>query len=83
MMIKKWKLDKNVKRHEMKAIVRKRTQRQCDVLPKQSAFRVRGQDVSSDKINRFQRTNPTGQRADVEMRDRKLSSPFEMFVGSY
>ena len=66
-MIRKWKLDKNVKRHEMKAIVRKRIRRQNEDPPKQFVFRVRGQDVSPVKIDRFERTNPMNQSADVEM----------------
>ena len=65
-MIKKWKLDKNVKSHEMKAIVRKRIERQSGVPPKQSEFRVRGQEVNSGKIDRFQRTHPPGHIVDVE-----------------
>ena len=75
-MIKKWKFDKKVKRHEMKAIVRKRAERQRDVPSKQSAFRVRGQPVNSDKVDRFQKANPADQGSDIEMLDRKLSSPF-------
>ncbi|KAL9629811.1 MAG: hypothetical protein Q9164_006715 [Protoblastenia rupestris] len=72
--IKKWKVDKNIKRREMKSIIRKQTQRQSDVLPKRSAFRVRGHDVDSTKIDRFQRTNQSGPSKSNDMSSRELAS---------
>ena len=58
----------------MKAIVRKKNQRQRDVLPKRSAFRVRGHDLDSAKIDRFQRTNQIGPSKSNDMSPRELAS---------
>ncbi|KAL8857152.1 MAG: hypothetical protein Q9178_006328 [Gyalolechia marmorata] len=52
--IQKWKIDKNVKAEEMKAIVRKQAQRSFTGKP--SAFRVRGVLVPEHKIVRFRKT---------------------------
>lgn len=76
-MIKKWKFDKNIKRHEMNAVVRKRNERQSCVPPKQSAFRVRGYEVDSSKIDRFERTNRFDRSINTDMLSRKLKSPIK------
>jgi hypothetical protein len=49
--IGKWGLDKNVKKSEMRAIVRKQQSRIGD--DKESAFRVRGREVEPLKIQRW------------------------------
>jgi hypothetical protein len=50
----KWKLDKNIKSDEMKAIVRHRQQRRLIETSKPELnFRVRGQDVKPEKIERW------------------------------
>lgn len=52
--MKKWKLDKNIKDHEMRAIVRKRQDR-IVLQPDRSQlkFRVRKFDVDSRKVARW------------------------------
>ncbi|KAI4283731.1 MAG: hypothetical protein L6R38_001988, partial [Xanthoria sp. 2 TBL-2021] len=52
--IHKWKIGKNVKAEEMKAIVRKQAQRA--ITGKQSAFRLRDVEVPEHKIDRFRKT---------------------------
>ncbi|KAL8922647.1 MAG: hypothetical protein Q9172_003487 [Xanthocarpia lactea] len=52
--IHKWKIDKNVKAEEMKAIVRKQAQR--SFAGKTSAFRLRDVVVPEHKIVRFRKT---------------------------
>ena len=46
-------MDKKVKGHEMRAIIRKQKKRKAESPFKESAFRVRKQHVSSNKIKRF------------------------------
>jgi hypothetical protein len=53
--VAQWRLEKNIKKHEMAAIVRKQQQRKA-TDNKDSAFRVRGREVEASKINRFVRT---------------------------
>jgi hypothetical protein len=54
-----WQLDKNVKGHEMKSIVRK--QARLKPKGKTAAFRVRGQPVPQQKIERWERRSGTSQ----------------------
>ena len=49
--ISQWRLDKNVKDHEMKVIARKQVQRKRH--GKSSGFRVRGNSVELEKIGRY------------------------------
>lgn len=49
-----WRFDKNIKSHEMEAIVRKKIQRMV-AERKQSTFRLRGVPVEEAKINRYLR----------------------------
>ena len=51
--IHKWKIDKKVKGEEMKAIIRKQTQR--SQAGKKSAFRIRNSQVSELKIVRYRK----------------------------
>jgi hypothetical protein len=54
--ISQWKLDKNVKPDEMKAIVRKKQKRKLiEVNQRDLKFRVRGFEVPSRKIHRYMR----------------------------
>ena len=48
-----WQLDKNVKGHEMRAIVRK--QKRLQLKGKNAAFRVRGLAVPQHKIDRWEK----------------------------
>ncbi|RQM05664.1 hypothetical protein DH86_00003421 [Scytalidium sp. 3C] len=56
--IGKWGLDKNVKKSEMQAIVRKQQTRIGD--DKESAFRVRGREVEPLKIQRWMKQHGQG-----------------------
>ncbi|KAF2627190.1 hypothetical protein BU25DRAFT_393898 [Macroventuria anomochaeta] len=56
--ISKWKLDKNIKPKEMKAIVRKTQHRNLVEVDRASLrFKVRGQEVEQEKITRWMRTH--------------------------
>ena len=52
-MITAWHMDKNIKSHEMHAIIRKDLKRKAEGPPKESEFRVNGHLVGSNKILRF------------------------------
>jgi hypothetical protein len=53
-----WKLDKNIKSDEMKAIIRHRQQRRLIETSKPALeFRVRGQDVEPQKIERWMKSH--------------------------
>src|SRR5436190_23153455 len=52
-MIKRWKIHKNINSREMRAIIRKRREREAANPPKKSEFRVRGRNVPIRKIERF------------------------------
>ena len=53
-----WGLDKNIKPNEMKAIVRKRQQRRLVETNKgELVFKVRGNVVDPDKIDRWMKRN--------------------------
>ena len=49
--ITQWGLDKKNKKNEIMAVVRKKTQR--DNVGKESRFRIRGQDLDLEKIDRY------------------------------
>jgi hypothetical protein len=52
--LSQWKLDKNVKLDEMKAIVRKRQHRRIiETSKKELNFRIRGDTVPPQKIDRW------------------------------
>ncbi|MCJ1398407.1 hypothetical protein MMC11_001605 [Xylographa trunciseda] len=50
-----WRVGKNIKDNEMRAIVRKETRRKKENPPKDSVFRVRKYPVNPQKIARFKR----------------------------
>jgi len=53
--VERWGINiKNFKGSERQAVVRKRQRRKVDGM-KESAFRIRGREVESDKIERFNR----------------------------
>ena len=54
-MINKWKLDKKVKRSEMKHIVKIRNRRLQEDPNKRTMFRLRHMPVEEPKILRFER----------------------------
>ncbi|KAH8816514.1 hypothetical protein F5884DRAFT_226365 [Xylogone sp. PMI_703] len=70
--ISKWGLDKNVKKSEMQAIVRKQQTRIGE--DKESAFRVRGREVEPLKIQRWMRQHGDGD-GDVLSRSPSSSRP--------
>ena len=51
--IRKWQIDKKIKGHEMKAIIRKQAQRSR--MGKKSLFHVRNSQVPEHKINRYRK----------------------------
>lgn len=56
--LSRWKLDKNIKPEEMKAIVRRRQQRNLVETGKPGLrFRVRGQEVEPQKIERWMKSH--------------------------
>lgn len=56
-ILKKWNVGKNIKRSEMKAIVRKQVQRKLKESEKHDLkFSVRNQLVPQEKIDRFMRS---------------------------
>ncbi len=52
--ISEWRLDKNVKDSEMRAMIRKASKRKFRE-DKDSLFRVRGREVEPEKIERFKK----------------------------
>ena len=58
--IGQWRIGKNVKDIEMRAIVCKETQHKIGNPPKNSVFRVRKQLVDSQKIARFRKDRGFG-----------------------
>ena len=54
--IGEWRIGKNVKDNEMRAIIRKEQKRKMEDPPKESVFRVRKQHVNPHKIARFKRS---------------------------
>ncbi|KAI4247328.1 MAG: hypothetical protein L6R42_009673, partial [Xanthoria sp. 1 TBL-2021] len=52
--IRNWKIGKNIKAEEMRAIIRKQAQRA--ITGKPSAFRLRDVEVPEHKIDRFRKT---------------------------
>ncbi|MCJ1473176.1 hypothetical protein MMC13_001827 [Lambiella insularis] len=67
--IAQWRIGKNIKENEMKAIVRKERQRKMQDPPKDSVFRVRKLPVDSQKIERFKRDNRINSDDDISMLD--------------
>lgn len=59
--ISQWKIDKKVKDCEMKAMIRKKREREAENPPKESTFLVRGHPVGPHKIARFERDKLSSQ----------------------
>ncbi|KAL8832839.1 MAG: hypothetical protein Q9191_000023 [Dirinaria sp. TL-2023a] len=51
--LKEWRFEKNIKEKDMKAIARKKLKRKAEYPLKSSSFRLRGNIVSSQKIEQY------------------------------
>ena len=63
--ISKWRVGKNVKANEMRAIIRKEQKRKKENPPKETVSRVRKRDVGPSKIARFIREKGTTDEDDM------------------
>lgn len=66
--ITKWRLDKNAKAHEMKAIARKKVER--DAVGKASTFEIRGRQVEIEAVLRYFKRRHYRSFMDVVNRDK-------------